>query len=271
LVLNIPNKIGIKPGDEGEEVKELQNYLKKFGYIDADKLARSFGVAVDTKRAPTEPATPGVFDDVTQRALRSFQQFYALPVTGDLNKPTVNLMLKPRCGVFDLVKEHKRFVAVGTKWDKTDLTYRFENFTPDLNQDSIKKAIEIALKQWTSVSPLTFSEVTTGGDIILKWGALDHGCGIAFDGPSGVLAHAYYPGTGKDGTVDFDEDEMWSDNDPPTGIDVASVALHELGHTFGLNHSDNRQAVMYAYYGGRLLNLYPDDIAGIQSIYGSNG
>jgi hypothetical protein len=270
LVLDIPIKIGTKRGDEGEEVKQIQNYLKSFGYLDADGATQNFKVEVD-KRVPTSQVTPGVFDEPTENAIRTFQEFYHLPATGDLNKQTINLMLKPRCGVIDLVKENKRFVAVGTKWDKKHLTYRFENFTPDLSQNSVKKSIERALKQWSSVCPLTFSEVTSSSDITFKWGARDHGCGIAFDGPSKVLAHAYYPGTGKDGTVDFDEDEFWSDSNPPTGIDLATVALHELGHTFGLNHSDNRQAVMFAYYGGILMDLFPDDIEGIQSIYGKNG
>lgn len=268
MVIKLPSRLGLKRGDEGEEINELQYYLKQFGYLDFQDVARKFGIEVDSKRGSPRPVEPGVFDETTENGLKSFQEFYSLPATGDLNKQTINLMLKPRCGVIDPVTRGRKFVTVNNKWKKTNLTYNFANFSSDLDESVIKNAIEIAFKQWSSVSPLAFSEASGTSDITFKWGAKDHGCGIAFDGPSSVLAHAYYPGTGKDGTVDFDEDEFWTDDSQATGTDLATVALHELGHTLGLDHSNVRQAVMYAYYGGRLLTLFPDDIAGIQSLYG---
>ncbi|MFW9788642.1 MAG: matrixin family metalloprotease [Candidatus Thorarchaeota archaeon] len=265
--IEVPTQIGLKTGDKGDEVGRLQGYLKKFGYIRPDEVA-PFGVKVDLEKAIEEPE-PKDFDNKTEIALKEFQRFNSLPVTGILDKPTINLMLKPRCGLPDfLVSEGQvdDYVYSGRKWDKLALTYRFLNYTPDLAQSVVRRAVLDAFNQWASESCVSFSEVKSGGDISLSWESGDHGDGSAFDGPGGVLAHAFYP---QDGRLHFDEDELWTDDDPPTGFDLVTVALHELGHILGLSHSTDTQAVMYAYYSGKRRTLRTDDKNGIQSIYGS--
>jgi hypothetical protein len=54
-----------------------------------------------------------------------------------------------------------------------------------------------------------------------------------------------------------------------TSFDLFTVAAHESGHSIGLDHSAVTTAVMYTYYNDVKPNLTSDDIAGIQSIYGS--
>ena len=96
--------------------------------------------------------------------------------------------------------------------------------------------------------------------------------------PSGVLAHAYEPGTeaywGAGGTitgdVHFNTAYTWVDNPNASSsqYDFYTVALHELGHSLGLGHSTVAGSVMQSIYAGGRRTLHADDIAGIQTIYG---
>jgi len=58
-----------------------------------------------------------------------------------------------------------------------------------------------------------------------------------------------------------------------TLYDLQRVALHEFGHTLGLDHPDDFGQVVRAIMNSRVSNidsLQPDDIRGAQSIYGAN-
>ena len=83
----------------------------------------------------------------------------------------------------------------------------------------------------------------------------------------GTLAHAFFPVYGGD--VHFDDDEDWT-VDTARGTSLLMTASHELGHSLGLSHSDVRSALMAPFYRGyeENISLDPDDIAGIQALYG---
>jgi hypothetical protein len=60
----------------------------------------------------------------------------------------------------------------------------------------------------------------------------------------------------------------------PGGYDFQSIIAHEAGHFFGMAHSGDDTATMFAHYepgSTSMRTLHPDDIAGICSIYHPNG
>ena len=65
------------------------------------------------------------------------------------------------------------------------------------------------LQKWTDVACLTITQLASpSADIQIGFYSYDHGDGIAFDGPLGVLGHTFYP---TDGRVHFDDSETWTD------------------------------------------------------------
>jgi predicted Zn-dependent protease len=251
----------------------LQEFLRRFGYLDAPLAGDPFAAVRAVAQAPA--ASPGNFDDATVAAVCDYQRFHGLPITGKLDQATVAEMSKPRCGFPDVprARSSSEFVAQGNRWTNTNLTYRFQNFTPDLTQQQVRDAVVTALSFWSAVTPLTFTEVAATPDIEIRFVAGDHGDGPAnaFDGTGGVLAHAFFPppnGGAIAGDAHFDEAEAWTVNIPSTGIDLVTVAAHEFGHSLGLAHSPVAGALMQPFFTGPHRFLAADDTAGIRSIYG---
>ena len=80
-----------------------------------------------------------------------------------------------------------------------------------------------------------------------------------------VLAHAFFP---KSGVVHFDDDEEFVLNSDRS-TELYIVAAHEFGHTLGISHSNNKDALMAPYYRYEdPLTLHEDDIAAVQYMYG---
>lgn len=105
-------------------------------------------------------------------AVRHFQHFMNLPVTGDVDRATLNMMRKPRCGVPDVEDgtfntRKRRFSVFGSKWSKTHLTYYLQH-GQDLPRATQERVIERALQYWSEVSPLTFSRIGDANQADLK-------------------------------------------------------------------------------------------------------
>uniref|UniRef100_W5LYS5 Collagenase 3 n=1 Tax=Lepisosteus oculatus TaxID=7918 RepID=W5LYS5_LEPOC len=236
---------------------------KEDNWIFAEKyLRRFYGLSPPGLRG--QPGSP----DSVQLKIQEMQGFLGLEVTGQLDPDTLAVMNMPRCGVPD-VGEYNLFPR-NLKWRNNNVTFRIVNYTPDLKPSEVDRAIHNALKAWSDVTPLVFKKIHNGtADIMIAFGAKEHGDFNPFDGPNGLLAHAYPPGNGIGGDTHFDEDETWSTDS--SGYNLFVVAAHEFGHALGLAHSSDPGALMFPVYSySRGFPLAEDDMHGIQALYGKS-
>jgi hypothetical protein len=148
-----------------------------------------------------------------------------------------------------------------------------------LPDDLIRNSIEEALGLWASVAPLYFIEVPDDG---LGYDSVQRG-ELRFqhdyiDGPDlpppaapNVKARAHFPDFG--GEVWYDNGDPWQEVGTIPTPDILGATIHELGHSLGLNHSNepgaNMQSIFPRFSGLGSGQLSDDDIAGVQFLYGA--
>lgn len=134
-------------------------------------------------------------------------------------------------------------------------------------------AIGKAAQLWTDTGKVTLlPSWGPNADIVIWFTEGCHGELSCFDGPNGVVAHAFlpnYPST-LAGDIHFDDSEGWttdvrSTHQPP--YDLVTMAAHEFGHALGLGHSGNKSALMHVNYKESHRYLHQDDVDGIRSLY----
>ncbi len=225
------------------------------------------------------PSLPGYIRLVTgtNEVLARLAEHESIAWLGAVNDRLLNLEPVYFCaGAMTPYGPTANFAAHHVGWDgpglgSAALTYHFDNGTPDISGAAEEAEVERGLNEWANYVQITFTRSTSTGlnrSIDIKWASGEHGDGSAFDGPSGVLAHAFFPASPNPETIagdmHFDEAETWSVN---SDLHQFTVALHECGHSIGLEHLTDPNAVMYPSYNGAVTGLHASDIAAIQSLY----
>ncbi|XP_030767154.1 matrix metalloproteinase-16-like [Sitophilus oryzae] len=258
--------------DSNDKLQFATEYLERYGYINHNNTSN-----VQDEETYNASSLQTLF----REAISNFQQFYHLPENnGDLNNETISLMERSRCGVKDdylLVP----FSVGSNKWNKTKITWNFLRVT----QDPYINVAERAFTTWEKVTKLKFErEIIFKPDIVISFadGFRQHYdrcdrskvslCSSDFDGRGGVLAHATMPRQNPECLeIHLDRSEDWiysRDIQNQSGYSLYWVLLHEIGHTLGLRHSSNNNAIMNAVYNPTYHDLSPDDILAIQYLYG---
>lgn len=270
------------PVDTSSAVK----YLSQFGYLPTP----------DPRKALL------LTEDGVSKALKKLQKFGGVNQTGILDDDTIELIKTPRCGMKDVLdddnlqnleirevgddeseeysaeerktyfpakKRKKRFALQGSRWKTRFLTYKVGKYPTKLSKQEVDSDVRKAFAMWASASGLTFMKSNARNvHIEIRFENYNHGDEDPFDGPGGVVAHAFFPEFGGD--AHFDNGEHWTVN-RYTGTSLLQSLTHEFGHSLGLLHSSNSQAMMGPYHRGwnPNLRLQNDDIKAIQKLYGN--
>ena len=262
------------------------------GQMLADAEARFLSTLAPDGSIPANEETRAAAQEYIRISKSCYEEIEAQNPAGTLQDETPTFI--DDGGVLMGSETSAEFVLKGEKWGPSTqgtsggiVTYSFMgsgiSFSDESYGDSIAISslpsfqacfitdIQNAFAAWQAVASIQFVQVNDSGSAFNASGATgDIRIGAhAFDGPSGVLAHAYYPppnGASAAGDMHFDRQENWTCN--TSGLDIGVVALHEIGHSLGLDHEDDTLAVMNRYYNPGLAGLQSDDINGAAAIYG---
>ncbi|NLS94461.1 MAG: matrixin family metalloprotease [Planctomycetaceae bacterium] len=150
--------------------------------------------------------------------------------------------------------ENRRCLAASVGWDgvglgSASLTYYIDDIPSRVNltEAEVRAALETALDAWATVADITFTETDSPDEV----DCIEFSFGYV-DGDGESLAFAYYPDDVNAepiaGDVTLDKDESWEVGNGLRGnaYDLTLVAVHEIGHALGLDHSYLADSVMVA-------------------------
>ncbi len=171
---------------------------------------------------------------------------------------------------------------LGTVGGKVTWSFAIANYAGGYQYDAqisdvaYQADIRRAFDAWEKVAGIDFIESADSSTVGIRLGW------DAIDGANQVVGEARYQGisdvnfNARDprysitkAEIRFDTAERWSTGSSPAANSVSffSVALHEIGHAIGLDHSTDLSTVMYPMNQNQQV-LGAGDIQGITAIYG---
>lgn len=245
----------VTPGDISPDVMGLFQALWKPGWI---------GFELDEKELT--PEIKQEFNELLKLALIRFQLEFDFPPTGELTPELIEMLNAGRCGRIDLRKlSPASFTALPADLPPNP-TFEYDDLSSSFSPSYVTNIIARSLNKWGAVLGNVRWFEGPSPIVHVAFKIREHGIpSDPFDGPGGVLAHAWsLRDTQLRGTLHLDGEELWDDK-----YDLETIILHECGHIYGLEHSfKERSAVMTPYYGGIKHELTQGDVNALRTLYG---
>lgn len=196
---------------------------------------------------------------------------------GVVRHPTSSYVLAATLVGLGLSSEASAWTDLGGRWE-TPIRYQLSADNNDgLPADKVKEVVARAFSAWTEPSCVDLQVDEKAWTV--PGGALN-----AADQEHRVVwvPEAEWEGSDKLLALTFNHfdeaghivgaDMLLNDGftwviDKDKGFDLETVVLHEAGHFFGLNHTEDQTAVMVASYQTKQHSLQADDQAGICALY----
>lgn len=280
---------GLKKDDSGEDVKFLNGYLDL--YFDDNIKSRSDF----TRDKPSKL----LFDDVTERQLKTYQQENQLLVTGILDKNTVSLIKRPQCltniksfssknrknSFFAAIDKDKNFGLFPNKnmvdkqffhtvtdenpvfglFPKTELSYMFTNNTPYVSAESTQRIMSDITRQISHYTPFRFKQVDSNPDITISF------INNLLPNQAGATIPPRNDRPIATSSVGINNNFRWTDDfnlslSSQEYYDIYAILIHEFTHAIGLGHSQYPNTIMNPYHtdGARLYTQ--DDVDGLVTV-----
>ncbi|KAK4880842.1 hypothetical protein RN001_008988 [Aquatica leii] len=232
------------------------NYLQTYGFL--DDIDENNNLSLQNASSPQY-----IF------ALKTFQDYYGLPVNNSVNEETKKLIATPRCGVKDIPS----YGFKGAKWNTNVITWNVVGAA-----SKTMRCVEAAFQLWERYGNIRLQHSFVNPNILISFVKRSHTKHTTLE-----KCHAFYPTTNQKPTeihlnadIDWDEEiENIAATDGAKRHSLFIVLAHEIGHALGIDHSRDRNALMFAYYSepksafnANQYMLSFDDQLAIENLYG---
>ncbi len=239
---------------DANSIDAFRDRLTRIGYLDDEQPVRRREAAGET-------------DHQLTAARERF--CYARRLSVDADDETVRAALDRSFCPVSFVEQRPEAWRPTNRPDSerdTSVVYAFSGEIPE----EARGAIGRAFGTWAQYAPLTFVEgEATTAQVLVVWASADS----KLDGKIRAYVAPIIPFkdlVSKDGpqttSIVFDATENWS----TSGLDLETIALHEIGHVLGLTHYGGPGSIMNADLDGvTRRDLAPVDIDALRKRHGS--
>jgi Ca2+-binding RTX toxin-like protein len=131
--------------------------------------------------------------------------------------------------------------------------------------DDFETAVQAAFDRWQELADINFRRVEDPDDADINLDMAPLGGSTI-----GLASSSYFPGNPGElvsTEIDFDISEQWAPFGEGGRLNFFAVALHEIGHAFGLEHVNDTSQILNPFISTD--DLGNGDIDGIRAIYGT--